>query len=216
MAINPTWLVCVAFGLGVLPILAGLVTSYVKVSIVFGLLRSALGTQQAPGALVVAAISIATSALIMGPVIEESATKVTAQQLESLIQKPSLAGFKEVSVALEPWRAFLKKHSGKREHESFMRLSRQRDPGREDSFSVLIPAFILSEVKEAFVMGFVLLLPFLAVDLIVANLLVGLGMSMVTPALISLPLKLILFVSADGWLMLVEGLVHSYGGTGGV
>ncbi|MCB0335660.1 MAG: EscR/YscR/HrcR family type III secretion system export apparatus protein, partial [Bdellovibrionales bacterium] len=123
-----------------------------------------------------------------------------------------------VKGVFEPFAEFMRFHSGKRELETLQRLapSLERELSQDSSdeptaLHIALPAFVLTELKEAFAMGFVLLLPFLAIDLIVANILVGLGMFMVSPVMVALPLKLLLFIMADGWLLLTQGLIRSYG-----
>ncbi len=242
-SLHPYWLVILAFILGLVPILIGIATSYLKVNIVLGFLKSGLGTQQAPGAVVVMALSISLSLFIMSPVIEETAKIGATLPMERLLKAPTMAALAELSPILQPWRSFLARHLGERElnyivsevvklkdgevlpslpaHGAEIQAEGggTGDPTSSMAFDrahlplkVLLPTFVLSELKEAFSMGFVLLLPFLVIDLIVANILVGLGMSMVSPPLISLPLKIALFVAADGWLLLSKGLIQSFGG----
>ena len=219
-SISPIWLVGVAGVLAAVPIFLGLGTSYLKVSIVMGMTRSALGTQQVPSGLVVMGLSIAITMFLMTPVIEQCVNKLPSVSILELKNSGSLNKVKEVMNAFEPWREFLFKHSGKRELQLLKNLAGGESQEVENvsylelekvSLRILIPAFVLTELKEAFTMAFILLLPFLAVDLIVANILVGLGMYMVSPIMISLPLKLILFVVSDGWMLLMRGLIQSYG-----
>jgi len=132
--------------------------------------------------------------------------------LKTLPTLPSLETWKPV---LEPWEAFLMKHAGERELRVLQEISppksaQQSLEKRPMDLRSLLTAFILTELKEGFAMGFVLLLPFLVIDLIVSNVLAGMGMFMVSPTLISLPLKLLLFVVSDGWLLLSRSLILSY------
>ncbi len=226
--LHPVWLIVFAAGISLLPVVLGLCTAYIKVSIVIGMLRNALGAQQVPGNLVVLALSLSLTAYVMGPVANETlqiSEKLNAIELNTLPAKESLEQF---SRLLEPWRDFMQKHSGKREIKSFSELqdiqpaaasltqlpkdSQEAAEGQLERvpLNILFPAFVVSELKEAFAMAFVVLLPFLVIDLIVANLLTGLGMAMVSPVLVALPVKLILFVLADGWLLLARSLVLSY------
>lgn len=215
--LNPFWMIGLMLLVGFLPLLASLATAYVKVNIVLGMLRSALGAQQVPSALVVMALSLAITLHIMAPVFEKSAKMATELDLNFLFKQPTLEGVAKLKPALSPWRDFLEKHAGDRELKTLTSgLEVDEDVGEEASeasstaYGTLLLAFIISELKEAFAMGFVLLLPFLAVDLIVANILVGLGMFMVSPMMISLPLKIVLFVVADGWILLTKALIDSY------
>lgn len=235
-SVNPVWLVIVAFLAGAVPMLVGVVTSYLKISIVLGMLRSGLGAQQVPGQIVVMALSMALTMYIMGPTIDSSIEKSQSLDLTMLQRAPTKEALMRLAPIAEPWRAFMTKHAGARELRTFAALAAPEttevisaDKSKEtkgtvgattegevadpvlSNFRIVLPAFVITEVKEAFAMGFVLLLPFLVIDLIVANLLVGLGMTMVSPTMISLPLKLALFVVADGWLILAKGLISSYG-----
>ena len=207
-AINPIWLVILSVGMALLPLVAVLCTSYLKISIVLGMLRSGLGAQQVPGAVAVMGLALAISLYVMGPVIEQ--TKQEAQKLPwaKLSVSPSFATLQEFEPVLDPIRRFLTKHAGKRESQ-FIALSSTTgiDAG---STSTLLTAFMLTEIKEAFSMGFILLLPFLVIDLVVSNILVGMGMYMVSPVMIALPIKLLLFVVADGWLLITKSLIQSY------
>jgi type III secretory pathway component EscR len=234
-SMHPIWLVLFAALFAALPMVLGLFTAYVKISVVLGLLRSALGTQQVPSGLVIMALSLTLTLYTMSPVFEESARAVDTKKIEALIAAPTLAGFSAFTPAWEPFRKFLIAHSGTRELRVLTDLSVSRSGGTSASraeelserpslspvslepvppesipLKALLPAFVLTELKEAFAMGFVLLLPFLVIDLIVANVLVGMGMMMVSPVMVSLPLKLVLFVVADGWLLLAKGLLQSY------
>jgi len=216
-SLNPLWLVVAAVIIAFIPILAGLVTSYIKVSVVLGLLRSGLGAQQVPGNVVIMALSLAITLFVMSPVMTQSGKLLEAYDFSALMKNPSFQALTDAAPVLEPWREFLEKHAGLREREMLLGLSQseaqQEEPQKlKSSFKILIPAFVLSEIKQAFAMGFVLLLPFLVIDLIVANILAGMGMMMVSPLIISLPLKLVLFVVSDGWLLLTKGLINSYGG----
>ncbi len=237
--IHPTWLIFGSVVLAIVPMLVGLATSYTKMSIVFGMLRSGLGAQQVPSALVVMALSLALSVYVMAPVAEESYRIASGINLSLGASAPTLAELQRFQPLLDPWREFMKKHAGEREVAVLVSLStvstesgvpragagvsQEGNPGLASataveaslassatSIRILLPAFILTEVKEAFAMAFVLLLPFLAIDLIVSNILAGMGMMMVSPTMISLPLKLILFVVSDGWLLLSKGLIFSY------
>lgn len=219
-SIHPVWLIVSAALLALVPVLAAMLTSYLKVSVVLGMLRNALGTQHVPDAVTTMALALGISVWIMGPVFQDSLNKVGTLSLTDLERRPTLAALEKFAPALEPWRAFLKTHAGEREVKALEALDQRPgqvdvtpDPKQPLSMRLLIPAFVLSEIKEAFAMAFVLLLPFVVIDLIVANLLVGLGMTMVSPTMMSLPLKLLLFISVDGWLLLTRSLILSYQGS---
>ncbi|RMG40367.1 MAG: flagellar biosynthetic protein FliP [Candidatus Dadabacteria bacterium] len=217
---SPFWYVLASLALALLPAVLAVFTSYLKVSIVFGLLRSALGTQHTPGPVVVMALSLALTAYIMSPVVDQTVKQAEQVNLEVILKDPGFRHFSKLGALLKPWQRFLVSHSSpetvrsllaiRSQHTAVDRNNSQAVDGSNIPVSVLLPSFVISELREAFAMGFVLLLPFLVIDLIVANVLVGMGMFMVSPAMISLPLKLLLFVMADGWLLLVRSLILSY------
>ncbi len=214
---HPIWLILASFALALMPLLLGVVTSYVKVSIVLSMLKSGLGTQGMTGGIVVMSLSLSLSLYIMGPTWEASLRAGGAIPVAEVLSSPSIESLRKFAPVLEPWRDFMSAHAGKRELsavESFEGRANGANTHGQQSDQIpwrrVMLAFVLTELRQAFSMGFVLLLPFLVIDLIVANILVGLGMFMVTPSMISLPLKLILFVVADGWVLLSRGLINSY------
>lgn len=228
---NPVSLLLLTVLVAIVPLLVGVTTSYIKVSIVLSMVRSALGTQQTPGNMVIMALSLAITCFVMAPVFEASRQQALDSNILSLLEKPTLADFEQVVPVFEPWRQFMLSHCGSRELEVLAVAASGADaavvPSEEIGQSrrvgapadyvlfpwrVVLPAFVLSELKQAFIMGFALLLPFLVVDLIVANILVGLNMIMVSPIMVALPLKLILFVLSDGWLLITQSLINSYQG----
>lgn len=212
--IHPLWLVVFTLGVAIVPLLAGVATSYIKVSIVFSMLRNGLGAQQLPSGLVVMVLSLALTLYVMSPVFSRSLEIAAQLDPRTLLNAPGLEGLKPLAGAVEPWREFMERHSGQREVETLRRLAggsaELERPSERVSLNVIIPAFVMTELKEGFAMGFSLLLPLLVIDLIVANILSGLGMFMVSPLLISLPLKLLLFTLCDGWLLISQALINSY------
>jgi type III secretory pathway component EscR len=216
--INPVWYLASAVLFALIPVAVGLLTSYVKISIVLGIIKNALGTQHAPGAMVTLALSLALTGLTMNPVIKETVEISKTLDYAIISKSPSLEVIAALSPLLSPWELFLRKNTGKRELAA-LSLAVNRSPEKAEEeidiqqkieFSLLLPAFLLTELKEGFSMAFIVLLPFLAIDLIVSNILMGLGMMMVSPVLISLPIKLILFVISDSWLLIAQGLIRSY------
>ena len=203
----------VAFGVG--PFVALMVTSYTKLVIVFGLLRTALGLQQTPPNMVLNGIAIILSIYIMAPVGMEVSDKLRSHPFgkkgESLADVMAV-----VDSAQPPLKEFLLKHTRERERQFFVQSAGSIWPKaraealKQDDFLVLIPSFTLSELTRAFQIGFVIYLVFVIVDLIVATILLALGMAMISPTTISLPFKLLLFVMLDGWGRLINGLVLSY------
>lgn len=218
---NPFWMVFAGAAIALLPIALSLITSYVKVSVVLTMVRNALGTQQVPGTLVIMALSLALTGFIMGPVVEQSLQKARGLNLGAVMKEhPTLEMLSSAASVFEPWRHFLQRHAGARELSALQALDVERADGVEPAvvstpqadpaIRVLLPAFVLSELKEAFMMGFLVLLPFLVIDLIVANILAGMGMFMMSPTMISLPIKLLVFVLSDAWIIIIRGLALSY------
>lgn len=202
--------------LALLPFVALMVTSFAKIVIVLGLLRQALGLQQVPPNMVLNGIAIIMTLYVMAPVAMDAGDAVRArgQSLNDIKKLEDIGGVYD--AASTPLRNFLYKHSEVRDRKFFQRTAtrlwseeRARNLDERDML-VLVPAFTVSELTEAFRIGFILFLAFLIVDLIVANVLVALGMSMVSPTLISVPFKLLLFVLLDGWARLLQGLVLGY------
>ena len=206
-------LLVIAFAIGLLPFVAMMVTSYTKIVVVLGLLRQALGVQQVPPNMVLNGVAIIVSAYIMAPVAMESYDAMKAQGFAST---SSAQIGQVIDVAKEPVRRFLAKHAQTREKEFFLKSATQVWPperARElkpDDLIVLAPAFTLSELTAAFKIGFLIYLAFVVVDLIIANVLLALGLSQVTPTQVAIPFKLLLFVVLDGWSTLLHGLILTY------
>jgi type III secretion protein R len=211
-ALDALPLIILAFAIGLLPFAAMMVTSYTKIVVVLGLLRNALGVQQVPPNMVLNGIALIVSAYVMAPVGMES--------YDALMRNNTGAGTQKIGQAMEaarePMRRFLDKHAHAREKAFFLKSAgavwppeRAREL-RANDLIILAPAFTLSELSEAFKIGFLLYLAFVVVDLIIANILLALGMSQVTPTQVSIPFKLLLFVAMDGWSVLMHGLILTY------
>ncbi|EIZ1339690.1 SctR family type III secretion system export apparatus subunit VscR [Vibrio parahaemolyticus] len=200
--------------LALIPFIAMMATSFVKLAVVFSLLRNALGVQQIPPNMALYGLAIILSIFIMAPVGFETYDYVKQHDI-SLEDSASVEGL--VESGLQPYREFLKKHIRETEAIFFTDAARTLWPQKyvdrleSDSLLLLLPAFTVSELTRAFEIGFLLYLPFIAIDLIVSNILLAMGMMMVSPMTISLPFKLLLFVLLDGWTKLTHGLVLSYG-----
>jgi type III secretion protein R len=212
---DPLTLVALIVGFGLAPFVALMMTSYTKLVIVFGLLRTALGLQQTPPNMVLNGLAIVLSIYIMAPVGMDVADSLRGHQFGG--KGESVRDIVAVlDAAKAPVKGFLEKHTQDRERRFFMKSAesiwpKQRvDALQADDFMVLVPSFTLSELTRAFQIGFVIYLVFVVVDLIVATVLLALGMSMIAPTTISLPFKLLLFVMLDGWTRLIHGLVLSY------
>jgi type III secretion protein R len=212
---DPLTLVALIVAFGVAPFVALMITSYTKLVIVFGLLRTAMGLQQTPPNMVLNGIAIILTIYIMAPVGMDVTDALRGRTLGAKGEglNDIMAVFDAAKV---PVKAFLVKHTQERERQFFLKSAASIWPQARaerlmaDDFMVLVPSFTLSELTRAFQIGFVIYLVFVVVDLIVATVLLALGMSMISPTTISLPFKLLLFVMLDGWTRLIHGLVLSY------
>jgi len=207
---NPVSLLLLLAGMSVLPFLLVTFTSFTKISVVLSLTRSALGTQQAPPTMVLTGLAAVLSLLVMSPVAEAMVARVRNERLPA-VPGPELLHV--VRSAAEPLRAFLVSHGNPELRSELAALSRELHGGAEVSetdLAVVAPAFVLSELKQAFQIGFLIFLPFLVVDMVVANVLLALGMQSLSPSQVSLPFKVLLFVAVDGWALLARSLVQGY------
>lgn len=193
--------------LTLLPALFLLMTSFTRILIVLHFLRSALGTQTSPPGQLLTALAVLLTAMVMHPVLEE--TNRTALQ-------PFFAGrvqqAEAYQLALQPFRGFMLRNVREQDLATFAELSGIESVQNDDELPTVtvVSAFVVSELRTAFQMGFVIYLPFVVVDVIVASVLMSLGMFMLPPVMISMPLKLLLFVLADGWTLVVQNLVRSF------
>jgi type III secretion protein R len=217
--LSPTMILALVVGLALAPYVAVMITAFTKLVIVFSLLRNALGLQQTPPNLVLNGLAIILSVYVMYPVGLEM-----AEAARPAIERPAANGnpvpvsdlLKVADGAKEPLRKFLIRHTAVDERDFFLSTARHMLPEAKraqvtrDDLIVVVPAFTVSELARAFQIGFILFLPFLVIDLIVANVLQALGMMMLSPTTISLPFKLLLFVVLDGWSKLIHGLVLTY------
>jgi flagellar biosynthetic protein FliP len=194
--------------LSLAPSILVMMTSFTRIVVVLSLLRTALGTGTAPPNAVIISLALFLTAFVMGPSLQQAydngirplvANQITAEQ-----------AFERGSV---PLRAFMQKNVREKDLRLFVDMSKEPDPASPDQLSlrVLIPAFMISELKRAFEIGFLLFLPFLIIDLVVASVLMSMGMMMLPPVTVSLPFKLIFFVLVDGWSLVAGSLIQSYG-----
>lgn len=192
--------------LSMLPALLVSVTSFTRIVVVLGFVKQALGTQSLPPSQVIIGLSLFLTLFTMSPVLNK--VHETAWQ-------PYQAGLINDEEALEkglvPLRAFMARHTRADELRLMLSLSNAEKPANFDEVSTLtlIPAFMLSELRAAFIMGAMIFIPFIVIDLVVASVLMAMGMMMVPPAVVSLPIKLLLFILADGWNLVVGSLVRS-------
>lgn len=219
-SLSPALILTLVIGLALAPYVAVMITAFTKLVVVFSLLRNALGLQQTPPNIVTNGLAIILSIYVMYPVglqMADAAKPALSRQGSANSAPVSMNELLDVANrAKEPLRQFLVKHTSADEREFFLSTARKMLPEqkraamtREDMI-VIVPAFTVSELARAFQIGFLLFLPFLVIDLIIANVLQALGMMMLSPTTISLPFKLLLFVLLDGWSKLIHGLVLTY------
>jgi type III secretion protein R len=212
---RPLALVVALALVSLLPFVFMTLTSFVKISTVLQIVRSAIGAQSVPSSTVVMALSAALTLLAMAPLGSKIAERATP--LWEGKTKDTTALVKGlVEAAGDPVRSFLRANASERERVRFFDVAKRARPEAERAavgaadFVVLVPAFLTSELYAAFALGFAVFLPFLIIDLVVANVLLALGMQMLSPTQVSLPFKLLLFVAIDGWGLLSEALVTGY------
>lgn len=199
--------------LSLAPFVAVMLTSFTKIVIVLSLLRNALGLQGVPPSLVINGLAMVLTIYVMYPVGQAMMKNISTVEN---IGSNSNSMLEAANVAKEPLREFLIKHAQPQERAFFMNtvsktLSEEEVAKLTDrDFIVIVPAFTISELSVAFQIGFLIFLPFLVIDLVIANILMALGMMMLSPTTVSLPFKLLLFVLVDGWIKLTHGLVLSY------
>jgi type III secretion protein R len=191
-------------------------TAFVKISTVLQIVRGAIGAQNVPSSTVIMAFAGALTLLAMAPLGTRLNERVTPL-LSPDAQTDTAEWILGVSAAAkEPIASFLKQNGSQRERGRFFEIARaarplaERDRVGRDDLTVLVPAFVVTELLEAFALGFAIYLPFLVIDLVVANVLLALGMQMLNPTQVSLPFKLLLFVAIDGWGLLAQALVTGY------
>ena len=220
-ASRPLVLMLALAALSLVPFVLMMVTSFVKISVVLSIVRSALGTQQIPPTQVITGLAIILTVYIMAPVGQ---TMYKASEMDILAKGPSLMSSESVGNLLEaankskePLRDFLIKKITNKDRSLFYNLAKKMRTTEEDrqsitdrDFMIIVPAFVVSELKEAFQIGFLLFVPFIVIDMVVANILLALGMHMLSPTTISMPFKLLLFVLVDGWYLIAKGLVIGY------
>jgi flagellar biosynthetic protein FliP len=191
-----------------LPAVVLMMTAFTRIAIVLSLLRQALGTVQAPPNQVLVGLSLFLTFFVMAPTFEQ-----IYNQAYLPLSRNQLNFNDAVVRAGEPLKAFMVKQTRESDLALFVKLSNTPAlAGPEEiPFKVLVPAFVISELKTAFQIGFVIFLPFLVIDLVVASVLMSMGMMMLSPVIVALPFKLMLFVLVDGWNLLVGSLVRSFG-----
>ena len=209
---KPSTPILVLLGLTLLSLVPAILltcTSFTKILVVLGLTRNALGLQQIPPNQVLAGLALFLSLFVMSPVLS---------QMNHDGLQPYLHGTKTQTQAwhdgIEPLRGFMLKQTGDKELALLTDVAHRPKPDKpaDVPLTTLVPAFILSELKQAFIIGFMIFIPFLVIDIVVSSALMSLGMMMMPPVMVSLPFKLLLFVLVDGWGLIVRSLVQSYTG----
>jgi flagellar biosynthesis protein FliP len=194
--------------LSLAPSILIMMTSFTRIVVVLSLLRTALGTATAPPNTVIVALALFLTAFVMGPALQRAYDGGIRPLINNEITVEQ--AFERAS---EPLKVFMQKNVREKDLALFSDLSREPRPAtaEEMSLRILVPAFMISELKRAFEIGFLLFLPFLIIDLVVASVLMSMGMMMLPPVVVSLPFKLIFFVLVDGWSLVAGSLIQSYG-----
>ena len=194
--------------LSVAPAILLMTTGFTRIVIVLSFVRQAMGTQSAPSNQIVIGLALFLTFFIMAPVFNQ----INEQALQPYLEK-QISQERALELALEPMRDFMFSQVGEKDLQLLVDISKSPQPENQDDISLLtlIPAFMLSELKRAFQMGFLLFVPFLMVDMIVASILMSMGMMMLPPIIVSLPFKILLFVLVDGWSLVIGSLVQSFG-----
>ncbi len=189
-----------------LPFVFCCMTSFLRFVIVFSMLKTAMGTQQVPPSIVIIGLSMILTFFTMGSTFQKmyEMGNVPYQKNHNIVEA--------ISEGSKPLKEFMMKQTRESDLAFFVELSQKTPPKTPDEITVwqVAPAFIMSELKTAFEIGFIIFVPFIVLDLVVANILLALGMFMLSPTIISLPFKLLIFIAVDGWALIVQGLVTSY------
>lgn len=220
-ASRPLVLLLFLAAVSLVPFVFLMTTSFVKISVVLSILRNAIGTQQIPPGSVITGLAAVLTIYVMWPTGAQIAERIEPllareSQGDLLSRDSADLALQAARAARDPLAGFLARNTSPRDRALFLDLARRSRPaasrsevGRDDLL-VLVPSFVVTELTEAFLIGLLVFIPFLVVELVVANTLMGLGMHMLSPTTISLPFKLLLFVMVDGWVLIARGLVLGY------
>ena len=192
--------------LSLLPFILVSLTSFTRYVIVLSILKTALGTQQVPPGVVLVGISLILTIYTMGPVFGEMYDRVEGPM------KAKASVLAILDQGAEPLKEFMMRQTRQQDLSYFLELSRKTKPQSPEEISIweVAPAFMISELRTSFEIGFLIFIPFIVLDLVVANILLALGMMMLSPTIISLPFKILIFIAVDGWGLIINGLVNSY------
>jgi type III secretion protein R len=209
---DPLGLALLLGSLSLIPLMLICTTCFLKVSVVLMIVKNAIGVQQVPPAIAIYAIALSITAFVMTPVIRDIGNNLGIVNGKLPAETISVA---RIAEALEPLRSFMLKNTTTDQRNRVLNIGKKHhkdiaSPLGHSDYAVLIPAFVMSELQLAFEIGFVLYVPMIVIDLLVSNILLALGMQMVSPMVVSIPLKILLFVALDGWFRLFEGLALSY------
>lgn len=211
--LNPIMLALFLGALALLPMMLIICTSFLKITMVLQLTRNAMGVQQVPPTMALNGIALAATLFIMAPVFSDMTDRLKAVPVDfSSMERLEYTA----ANGIEPLKTFMRKNTDPdivihlQENAQRMWPKRMADSVTPDNMLLIIPAFVLSELQNGFKIGFLIFIPFIVVDLIVSNILLALGMQMVSPMTVSLPLKILLFVLISGWTQLLDGLFYSY------
>ena len=195
--------------LSLAPSIIILMTSFTRIVIVLSMLRSAIGTPTIPPNQVIIGLSLILTFYIMAPVYQQINQDAIQPYLQNQIDQQTA-----FTKGMEPIREFMFKQTREKDIQLFIDLGKEPQPASLDDIKtvVLVPAFVISELRIAFTMGFVIYIPFLIIDMVISSILLSMGMMMLPPSLVSLPFKLLLFVTVDGWYLITRSLVLSFGG----
>ena len=189
-----------------LPFVFSCMTSFLRFVVVFSMLKTAMGTQQVPPAIVIIGLSMILTFYTMGPVFQKM------YDYGNVPYKKNGDIVLAIAEGSKPLKEFMMKQTRESDLEFFVSLAQKTPPKSPEEITIwqVAPAYIISELKTAFEIGFIIFIPFIVLDLVVANILLALGMFMLSPTIISLPFKLLIFIAVDGWALIVQGLVSSY------
>lgn len=203
---NVQLMLSIAF-ISLIPFFLVSVTAFLRIIIVFSLIRTAIGTQQVPPTMVLIGLALFMTVFVMSPTWEEINTKALTPYNQGKISQA-----KAIDIGMKPIRNFMLRQTREKDLALFVQFSKIKTPKNFDDIPtyVIIPSFMISELKTAFQIGFLLFIPFIIIDLVVANILLSLGMFMLSPVMVSLPFKILLFVLVDGWGLISKGLLLSF------
>ncbi|MDP1921530.1 MAG: type III secretion system export apparatus subunit SctR [Myxococcales bacterium] len=213
IASNQVQMMGLMAALALVPFAIVMLTSFSKIVVVLSMVRSALGTQQAPPTMVLTGLAAVLSAHVMAPTMERMWTAGRNVEAEVGMGREMASRAGDI---IAPLRDFLVKHGSAEERARFVETAKElrgadgAEAVSEDDLAIVIPAFVITELKEAFIIAFLIFLPFLVLDMLLANVLLALGMQTLSPSQVSLPFKILLFVAVDGWSLLSRGLILAY------